>query len=244
MYGLHFRLTVTGLHSEGRGRSPAHRHPSPGTRGCGCCTLGHSPGPRGCGSSSRGRGRLIRPPWVSPFSEQENFQLFQIYFVCLQGEVSWRKDCNIKKKNNFNILFCLGPGSGFSWNNKHIIIVGKKSININTHALWKKLGRSLKGQCHEIFFFLFFLWISFPKAPEYTIRAVSNFFENSRRYSQLKVHHRYQQHRRQILPPVSLLLLILVANLPPVLTIPAANLPPVSTTPVANNGINIRLQIP
>jgi hypothetical protein len=29
----------------------------------------------------------------------------------------------------------------------------------------------------------------FPKAPDYTIRAgVSNFFENSRRYSQLKVH--------------------------------------------------------
>jgi hypothetical protein len=69
-------LTVTGLHSEGRGRCPAHHHPSPGTRGCGSCTLGHSLGPRGCGSSSRGRGRLIRPPWVPPFSEQENFRLF------------------------------------------------------------------------------------------------------------------------------------------------------------------------
>jgi hypothetical protein len=71
-------------------------------------------------------------------------------------------------------------------------------------------------------------------------RAVSNFFENSRRYSQLKVDHWYQRHRwqichqcqrrrRQILPPVSL-----VAKLPPVSTMPAANLPPVSTTPVAN----------
>jgi hypothetical protein len=29
----------------------------------------------------------------------------------------------------------------------------------------------------------------FPQAPDYTIRAVSTFFENSRRYSQLKVHH-------------------------------------------------------
>ncbi len=47
---------------------------------------------------------------------------------------------------------------------------------------------------------------------------------------------RYQGHRRQILPPVSLVLLEPVANLPPVSTIPAANLPPVSTTPVANNG--------
>ncbi len=81
----------------------------------------------------------------------------------------------------------------------------------------------LKGQCHEIFCFWFSSWISFPQAPEYTIRAVSNFFENSLRYSQLKVDHRYQRqrwqichryqrHRRQILPPVSLVLLIPVAN--------------------------------
>ncbi len=36
----------------------------------------------------------------------------------------------------------------------------------------------LKGQCHELFYFRFFSWISFPEAPEYIIRAVSNFFEN------------------------------------------------------------------
>ncbi len=47
-----------------------------------------------------------------------------------------------------------------------------------------------------------------PIAPEYPIRTVSNFLENSQRYSQVKVHHRYQQHRRQIFPPVSLVLLI------------------------------------
>ncbi len=56
----------------------------------------------------------------------------------------------------------------------------------------------LKGQCHEIFCFWFFSWISFPPAPEYPIRTVSNFFENSQRYLQVKVHHRYQRHRRQI----------------------------------------------
>ncbi len=77
---------------------------------------------------------------------------------------------------------------------------------------------------------------------------------------------RYQRHRRQILPPVPLVLLTPVAYLPPVSTIPAANLPPVSTTlvanchryqrhrrqicqpvsltPVAKNGNNIRLQEP
>ncbi len=97
----------------------------------------------------------------------------------------------------------------------------------------RNLLNSLKGQCHEIFCFWFFSWISFPQAPEYTIRAVLNFSENSRRYSQLKVDHRYQRHRwknfhrcqrhrRQILPPVLLVLLI----------------------PVANNGNNIRLQMP
>ncbi len=123
---------------------------------------------------------------------------------------------------------------------------------------------TLKGQCHKIFCSWFLSWISFPQAPEYTIWAVSNFFENLRRYSQLNVDHRYQRHRQQILSPVSLVLLIPMTNLPPVSTILAANLlpmsttsvanchryqrhrnlPPVSTTSVANNGINIRLQIP
>jgi hypothetical protein len=42
-----------------------------------------------------------------------------------------------------------------------------------------------------------FSWISFPQAPEYTISAVKNIFENSRRYLQLKVHHRCHWHRWQ-----------------------------------------------
>ena len=93
----------------------------------------------------------------------------------------------------------------------------------------------LKRQCHEIFCFWFFSSISFPPAPEYPIRTVSNFFENSQRYSQVKVHHRYQRHRwqichrcqrrrrqnchryqrhrRQILSPVPLVLLTPVENL-------------------------------
>ncbi len=54
---------------------------------------------------------------------------------------------------------------------------------------WKPfpLPHGLKGHCHEIFCFWFFSWISFPPAPEYSIKTVSNFFENSRRYSRLKV---------------------------------------------------------
>jgi hypothetical protein len=49
-----------------------------------------------------------------------------------------------------------------------------------------------------------------------------DFFENSQRYSRVKVHHRYRWHRRQIFKLFSLALLI-----------PVANLPPVSMTPVA-----------
>ncbi len=55
-----------------------------------------------------------------------------------------------------------------------------------------------KGTVSRDFLLLFFFsWISFPPAPEYPIRTVLNFLENSRRYSQVKVHHRYQRHRYQ-----------------------------------------------
>ncbi len=54
-----------------------------------------------------------------------------------------------------------------------ILIHGQKNEGNWTHIK--------KGQCHEIFDIWVFSWISFPQAPEYTIRAASNFFENSRR---------------------------------------------------------------
>ncbi len=61
----------------------------------------------------------------------------------------------------------------------------------------------LKGQCHEIFCFRFFSWITFPQAPDNNIRIISNFFENSRRYLQVKVHHRCRWHRWQIVGTIS-----------------------------------------
>ncbi len=67
---------------------------------------------------------------------------------------------------------------------------------------------ALKGQCHEIFCFCFFSWISFPQASDYNIRAVLNFFENSRRYSQLKVCHRCQRHRWQKLSSRKILIIL------------------------------------
>ncbi len=53
----------------------------------------------------------------------------------------------------------------------------------------------LKGQYYEIFDFRYFSLISFPQDPEDIIKAISNLFENVRRYSQLKVHHRWQMEK-------------------------------------------------
>ncbi len=44
------------------------------------------------------------------------------------------------------------------------------------------------------FFASGFFMNQFPPASEYYIKTVSNFFENSMRYSHVKVDHRYQQH--------------------------------------------------
>ncbi len=71
------------------------------------------------------------------------------------------------------------------------------SVTITYFTLCE-LTYMLKGQCHEIFCFRFFSWITFPQAPENNFRIISNFFKNSRRYSQVKVHHRCQRHRWQI----------------------------------------------
>ncbi len=101
---------------------------------------------------------------------------------------------------------------------------------------------ALKETVSRNFLLQIFLWIIFPQATKNTTRIILNFFENLRRYSQVKVHHWYQRHqqqichryhwhrqqichsyqwhRRPILPPVLLVLLVLVAN-----RIPAANLP-------------------
>ncbi len=97
--------------------------------------------------------------------------------------------------------------------------------------------QNLEGQCHEMFCFRFFSWIIFPQGQENNIRVISNFFGTSRRYLHVKVHHWYQRHQRQILPPVPLVLLIPVANF--------FHLPTVWTTPVgapwaANNSANFR----
>ncbi len=101
-----------------------------------------------------------------------------------------------------------------------------------------KSHNPLKGQCHKIFCFRFFSWIIFPQAPENNTKVISNFFKNSWKYLQVKgttgsmtpvanvprvsttpvewhqrqICHRYQQHQRQILPPVPLVLLMILCQ--------------------------------
>ncbi len=100
----------------------------------------------------------------------------------------------------------------------------------------------------------------------------SNFFENSRRYSQVKVHHRCQRHQWQICHRYQRHRWQHFATSSPCVVdtggkfatgvnetggkkfaagvkaaggkLPPVSMTPVSLTPVANNGNNIRLQIP
>ncbi len=89
--------------------------------------------------------------------------------------------------------------SGYNIGGNNISVSGSNySFTSGTLQLFQILSR-LKGQCHEFFCFWFFFMNQFsPSPPEYPIRTVFNFFGNSRRYSQVKVHHRYQRHRWQI----------------------------------------------
>ncbi len=132
-------------------------------------------------------------------------------------------------------------------------------MNSSLINIWAITG-FLKVQCHEIFDFWFFPWISFPQASEYNITAISNFSENSRRYSRLKVHHQCLWHRWQmekifkeknfhnfVWAPLGSRVNIYIRfclqvhfkvsaawyyshYLPPVSLTPVANLPPASTT--------------
>ncbi len=128
-----------------------------------------------------------------------------------------------------------------------------QNIKISNKYFQRVIHTNLKGQCHEIFYM-----DQFPQAPHYTIRAVSIFFENLQRYSQLKVHQRWQMEKifnqkkfhSFIWTPLASRDSILIHFflqvhfklstiwyysycLPPVSFTPVANLPHVSLIPVA-----------
>ncbi len=70
----------------------------------------------------------------------------------------------------------------------------KVSAWLSNHAVCK-IHVGLKEQCHKIFCFRFYSRIIFPQARENNIGVISTFFKNSWRYSQVKVHYRYQRQR-------------------------------------------------
>ncbi len=73
----------------------------------------------------------------------------------------------------------------------------------------------LKGQCHEIFFFRFFSWITFPQAPENksrVIRCTTGVNDNCGKcchqfplccWHRGQICYRCQQYRRQIMGTIS-----------------------------------------
>ncbi len=63
------------------------------------------------------------------------------------------------------------------------IILDQQTVMVLSHY------KGLKGTVSRVFLFLVFFMNQFPQAPEYSIKTDLNFFlENSRRYSQVKVH--------------------------------------------------------
>ncbi len=71
-------------------------------------------------------------------------------------------------------------------------------IKHDTDSVHLSLCSRIKGTVPRDFQLQIFFLNQFPQAPEYTIRTISNFVKNFRRYSQLKVHHRCCWHRWQM----------------------------------------------
>jgi hypothetical protein len=71
------------------------------------------------------------------------------------------------------------------------------TITITSAIIWNLCNEiSLSGPQIEHFRLYAFSWISFSWVLEYTMGAILNFYENLRRYSKVKINHRWQPHRR------------------------------------------------
>ncbi len=112
-------------------------------------------------------------------------------------------------------------GKILSWKKGDIVWILKNMIAPYIIQAYQNVLRRSR-QCHEIFCFKFFHESSSPKPLKTTLGSF-RIFQKFRRYLQVKVHHQYlttyqwqichqyQWHWRQILPPVLLVFLILVA---------------------------------
>ncbi len=94
--------------------------------------------------------------------------------------------------------------------------------------------QEFKGSLTRDFRLEVFFMISVPRAHEYSLGAVSNYFENSRRYSRMTVYHRSTTPAISCSPVQQHWRLVLVTNFQwsPVTTTPAINLLQVTTTSV------------
>ncbi len=90
------------------------------------------------------------------------------------------KDCNCTVLTLLNILTRRRrPGDFDRWPGAPLHSCNLKyTVQYGQHRSSPRI--SSKGQCHEIFCFRFFSWITFPQAPYNNISIISNFFENSR----------------------------------------------------------------
>ncbi len=94
---------------------------------------------------------------------------------------------------------------------------------LNLHNLYINWPSSptyffFKGTVSQDFLHQVFFRFIFSKAPDNNIRVISNLFENLWRYLQVKVHHWFQHHRRQICPRCQV-------NLPLMLMSPVSRTP-------------------
>ncbi len=69
-------------------------------------------------------------------------------------------------------------------------LCGQVSAGFETEACYLLLSHKIKGSLTRFI-------NQCPRAPEYPIRTISNFFENSRRYSRMNVYRRCQRHQRK-----------------------------------------------
>ncbi len=84
----------------------------------------------------------------------------------------------------------------------HHEIEREEDVIINNLSAFLPSHKNLKGQCHKIFA-SYFIMNHLPPSQWKYIWVNSNFFENSRRYSQGKVYHWFQRHRQQIMGTIS-----------------------------------------
>ncbi len=120
-------------------------------------------------------------------------------------------------------------------------------VHLNKTYTGTIVSKVLKWTMSRDFLLQFFLGIIFAQAPENYIRVISIFSKNSRRYSQVKVHHRYQRQQQQIFRQCHYTCGKLatgineMANFPTSTACVVTNLLPVSTGPMATIWNNIRI---